>query len=583
MTPPAQHHPVGLARRRTLLRASGPIRRRLAPAAAWAAFAVANAFWARLLSDRWVDFTPAAYARDLGLPLQETFLEPMSVLTHPWMILVHGLALGGAILVPLMVTVVHRLWVAAAMVLLVALVGHAPVLAGALMLGCVLVTQTPLRREVPLLAMLLGMVPVGIYLILAGFTGTGVEAVLPIQRWALRAPLVLAAVAAVVGAAAVLAAGQAAGFRPTPVWCALVVPLAAAPAIFYTAVGPGELAYQRIAHRLHLPQELFAPVSVSAWRQRAAAEGLGEAGLVNLAVDDLGRRRRRLVDRCDAFLRQYPAHRRAKEVSWLAAQALCLRLDRRTYERGVVRATAHRPSQESAPRWRRLADAHPGTAHAGLALWRLGELALRQRRAEAAEQLLEAAITTLRQAADANAQAAPRTAVFDPPASLPPPTYYPRAAARAGHLLWLSEQNGAARDPNAAAALGALLATDPRLVGTARHFRQLKRLAGAYEGTALGDNLKLCVALANPHPSRRLEQLLILAGQRTDMDAAVRANYELGLMVLRRPALSDRDDVKTAAEYFRAVRAAPPNPWTALAAEPVPRPPPTTRANEARR
>jgi hypothetical protein len=89
------------------------------------------------------------------------------------------------------------------------------------------------------------------------------------------------------------------------------------------------------------------------------------------------------------------------------------------------------------------------------------------------------------------------------------------------------------------------------------------------ERTALGDNIKLAIALQTPNVYERAEMLVQLArDERTD--AAIVANFELGKLALRTaeaPVINLVDGLKTPEEYFRIILAAPPNPYQQKAAE----------------
>ena len=568
--------------RGTLLRRTGRWRRWLNPAAALAAFAAANAFWTYLATGRWTQFSRAAYTRDLGTPLQETFLAPLNVLTHPWMIAVHGLLLGAVILAPIMVTVLHRRLLGAAFVIVVGAIGHAPVLAVVLAIGCLLVAQTPLRRDIPFLAALLGMIPVVLYLYLSVLISPRVVAALPIQRWAPLAPFVLAPVAAVLAAALVLAVAQWIGFRPSAVWALLVVlPLVPA-AIFYARIGPAELDYQLIAHRVGLDNELFPPIPREAWTARPEAAGLGEPELRNSAKDELEGHRRTRVEQCENYLRNYPRGRRAAEIAWLAAQCVSLRLNEPAYDAGTIRYDASHPPPESREKWRRLMKQYAGSPNAALAMWRVGRLALRSGQVEQADELLLAAAERLRQVRDEHRAnpAAPPAAVFHKPRAIPSRQYYARALFSVERTLWLMAQNNVLEDPNSAEALAAYLDTSPIAMSADRYLHQLSVLAGRHESTRLGENLKLAVARAMPDLRRRAQQLVLLADQNDDLDAAVEANYELAQLALQEPQLQKRKDVRSPREYFEIVKAAPPSPWTPLAAECLRLLRPTTQPKE---
>ncbi len=154
--------------------------------------------------------------------------------------------------------------------------------------------------------------------------------------------------------------------------------------------------------------------------------------------------------------------------------------------------------------------------------------------------------------------------VFLPTESFPPRVYYAEALFRLRRLIWLMDRNDVANDEAAAEALGALLNENPYEL---EYEARVGKLVGLYERTRLGDNLKLAAAMATGDPYVQAEILIWLAeDERTD--AAVEANYQLGMLTMqtaRARALLLTPRLKKPQSYFRTVIAAPPNPWQDLA------------------
>ena len=118
----------------------------------------------------------AEYQKEVG----EVFLSPLSVITHKWMIAVSGLALGLMIFVPIILSVLYRVIWAMVAVVIVARWAR-PVLAATLAIGCMLAARTPLRSDVPFVAVLLGLLPPALDLSL--FSSLGSEgAALPVEQ-----------------------------------------------------------------------------------------------------------------------------------------------------------------------------------------------------------------------------------------------------------------------------------------------------------------------------------------------------------------------------------------------------------------
>jgi hypothetical protein len=578
---------------RPLLRRTRPLRTGLFLLINLAGFVAVNGFWRYLSTGTWSGFTLTAYRQDLARPLGDLLLHPLSILTHPWMILVWGLALAVVLFVPLIVAVLYRLVFATVFVLVIAVVGHSPALALAVALGCVLAAYTPLRSDLPFLAVLLGMAPVGAYLLLFAFAGLDEAAVLPVQRWLLTTPLLIALMLVAVASAVVLALARVTGFRPGAVWPVLAVLLAPPIAIFHLQIGADELAYALIVNppqqedRLAPGDVMLHPVPLNEWRDHNDIVGLGEQAMRNRIEDELRRRRRVLSAQCDAFLAAHGESKRRPAVLWVKAQCASLQVDENALDGGLIKFSAAHPLPASRDDWRRLSGEHAGSPHAALGRWRLGELALRQAaQAENPTAAAAAAEDQFRKAADALQalfpqglplqQEEPHGGLFVASPSVPSRPYYAEALLAVERVRWLMEQNEALRDARSARALAEFEGLNPL---RRDYTERLKRLAGEYEDTPLGDNLKVAVAkrIPDPHlrdPYQRAEMLiqraemLIWLAEGKPTDAAIEANYLLGMMGLRtseNPALPLMPELKDPQEYFRLVLAGPPSPYHRLA------------------
>lgn len=545
-----------------------------------AAFVAANAFWQYLARGRWWDFSAAAYRQDLATPLREIFMHPLSIFVYPWMIVVTGLLLAVVIFVPIVVAVLYSLPYGALLAAVVAVIGHAPVLAAVLALGCVLASRTWLRSDMPFLATLLGMVPVAVYLYLFAFLGSDSGAVVPLQRLLLAVPLLIAGVGAILASAVALALAAATGSRPGVVWPVVAVMLAALLSIFFTRVGSDQLEYALIASDLAPGDAVFEPLTLEAWRRENRAEGLNPTTLRIRVQDDLQRCQDQLLGRCRKFLAGRPRSRRVPAVLWVMGQTASLQLDAAALEMGLVKYTASHCSPASAETWQRLCDERPESSQAVLAQWRLGELAMRKRDAKGAYDSLRLAtkrLSALVSVEAAETESSKAVKVFSQPADVPALRYYAEALSSARRLVWLIERNDVLTDPASAEAMAALLEANPCDLN---YYQRLAELAGQYEPTRLGDNLKLAVAMATPSLYERAEMLILLARDASS-DAGIEANYELGRLAMRTgqaPALPLVENLRKPQEYFELVTSAPPNPWQHLAWEHLAALRPTTRA-----
>jgi len=548
-----------------------------------AAFAGLCAFWRYLATGWWLDFRPVAYYGDLTTPLGEIFRHPLDVLSHPWMILVTGLMLGLLALVPVLAAVLYRPLLSTVLVLLVALVGHSPVLALAVGIGCVLAGRSRLRNDMPFLASVLGLLPTAAYFTLSALAGVDAAAVLPMQRWALYAPFLIAFVSAVLAGAIVLGAARLGGFRAGPVWPLVVALLAAPAAVFYCRVGADELAYALIVSRLQVGGSIFEDEALGPWIRRNHGEGLNPQTAGLRVQEDLRTRRDALIGRCRKFLEAFPDSRRRPAALWVMAQARSLQLDEVAFAGGLIKYATSFPLAESAEAWEGLLVGHPASPQAALADWRLGELSLRaiaQPNCADPNRLVRKADEHLHRAREALgrivAAAAERiempeaASLFSPQADVPGLDAYRGATEAVERLIWMIEGNKVLNDPGSAEALGAYLDVNPKRPD---YYGRLAALLSdetrKRESTPMGDNLKLAVALHTPDLYERADQLIQLAKEERT-DAAIVANFELGKFALRTaedPARVLIKDLKTPEEYFRLVIGAPPNPYEQKAAE----------------
>ena len=549
-----------------------------------AGYAGACAFWRYLASGQWVNFRPAVFYQDLTIPLGEIFRHPLDVLTYPWMILVLGLGMGLLVLVPLILAVLYRSTIAVPPILSLMLLGHMPVLALAVGVGCALVGRAKSRRETPCLAMALGLLPTAGYFALSALASMDAAVVLPLQRWVLYAPLLIAFISTAALAAMLLGLARLSGYRSVALLPVLTAILAGPAGLFYVEIGADELSYAVIVNQLQPSGSIFDDEALKPWSRRHDAEGLGKQALAEQVRDDLRARRDALVESCRTFLRRHPNSPRRPAILWLRAQAGSLQLDEVALAGGLIKYSPTFALPESAQAWKDLLDTCPASCQAALADRELAELALRliphgadaNTQTRAADEHLHRAAEALKGIVNSdNDQAAidkrARPEMFFPPAEVPSREYYRGALEDVEQLAWLMSRNGVLNDPNSAEALGAYVDINPTLPDYAQRLGQLlSEIAKARERTNLGDNIKLAIALQNPNVYERAEMLIALArDERTD--AAIVANFELGKLAMRTAEAPDINrlvkGLKTPEEYFQIVIAAPENPYQHKAAQ----------------
>jgi hypothetical protein len=570
--PQDKHRGIGAE---PLLRPTYPWRARLFVGVSLAAYVAINVFWQYLSSGSWLEGVwPSleVYRRALIAHLGEGFYHPLSILCQPWMILVSGLLLGVIMFVPVMVSVLYRLWVAGLFMLVTALVGHAPVLALTLALGGFLASCTPLRSNRPFVAVLLGLLPGGLYLCLASYVAGDTLAALPIQRWVLYAPFVVAAAAAMAAAATVLGLARLTGYRPGVLWPALAVLLAVPMSVFYWKIGAAELDYALIANPISYNSAIFQPAVVEVWSRHNRAEGLAGESLMNLARTDLDHRRADLLDQCDRFLARHGRSPRAPAVLWVKAQCHSLQLDGAAFHSGTIKYADSFVLPGSAQAWAQLEQRYGWSDQAAIAEWHLGELALGAGDPRQADQLLRSALRRLRSALapPPTDQTGEKNQIFTPLQSLPGPAYYEQALFETDRLLWLMDANDVLYDPKAAAAMAAFTRLNPFDDEFGKDLQALLDEPGTMQ-TTFGRNIELAAAKANPDRQAKVRQLTRLAEDPGDSDAAIEANFELGRLAMQ-PAVAGPIKLKPAGVYFQYVLDHQPNPWRQQAAKWMGRP-----------
>ncbi len=529
----------------------------------------ACAFWHYLANGRFLDFAISAYREDLARPLSRMLEYPLDVFAYPWMILVIGVLLAAMIFVPIIVVVLYRLSFAIMFVIVIALLGHDPVLALAVLIGCFLAYRNPLRHSIPFAAAMLGMLPAGLYLLVSAL---GFAEVAGVGRLIQHGPFILAVLAATVATGAVLALAQLSRYRPGVVLPVITVLLIGPAVIFFVNVGPDELAYSLIANQVARPDSIFVPQTLESWASKPGRAGLGGVTLRTAVTDDLDCRRTKLIQQCQVFLNHYKRSRRSSSVLWIQAQCASLQLHDRAFnaKTSIVSYTADFPLPESSGLWRRLGNEYSSSPHAGLARWRLGELALRTQQVDQAEQLLTTAqqqLARLNILGKSESKTSRGGSLLRTPSKLPSADYYAKALFEIRKLLWVIEQNDLLDDPASAGAMAQLMSINPNDSDYGEHIGEILNQSDPdFESTKMGDNLLLAAAKASPDIyDKRAGMLMSLANGTSD--AAIQANYELALLLMQQPVLRLRPGIEDSRTYFKRVKEARPNPWTHLASE----------------
>jgi hypothetical protein len=550
----------------------------LRPTAVWRAivfvainligFAVVSAFWQYLSTGQWIGVN--AFVANLFLPLGSAFLGPMPVYAYPWMIPVYGLLLGVTIFIPIIVSILYRIRVVFVFLLLLVLAAQQPLLALSVAMGCVLASHTPLRSNMPMVAALLGLLPVWVYLLamgsltLAGTTDWDYwETLMPMRRWVMYAPYAVALVVSVVGSSVVLSLARLTRFRPGAVWPVLIVLSAMPIAMFYLKVGPSELEYAQLVDHA----ERNAMVFSARWREdwlteHPEASRLGAGALRKEIRTSLMQRRNRMARECDVFLEKHPEGARAPEVLWVLGQCASMRLDEVGYRHRVIRGTSSHVLPISEGVWQRLVKDYPTSPQAGLGMWHLAELSLREGKIrEGYGQLLKARKRLDKAIARMPAVPERFEQTFIEPDMMPSRAVYAATLQAVRERIWLIEWKNLVNDPQGGEAFAAYLNVDPNDAMATVYYAQL---AEQYADTVMAKNLLLAAVLREPDPDERAARLLPLVEQEEATDVSIAAAWELGL--IRSRTAREMEDYHSPETYLRSSQSVPNNPWASRAA-----------------
>lgn len=493
--------------------------------------------------------------------------DRVSAITNPWMPVILAALLALIVVVPVAMSVLYQLVLALLFVVVCAVVGMSPEIAVILVVACLLSSRTRLRREYPFYAILFGMIPVAAYLLIVYLFCRARFELLPLRRWILLIPFALSVILAAGTAFMVVLMARMAKFRPGALWPSALLLFSAAAGLFYTYVGIDELLYAQIRAAA---QEDLVLVDTA---------GGGASAAPDKELED---RIARITKRCTRFLDRYGQSERAPSVAWIRARTASTQINRREPDGGFLRCSHEWPLIRSSKALRLLVGSYPDSDQAGLARGRLGIIELKRIREFAGAQRrakLNLACEMLQEAEESLA-----TTVENVPLDknvgngtifVPIPPVPDKKDSYAGFLFtvkrlnWLIDRNDVLSDPVAAEALAEWLAVNPCGNDYLVRLESLKNTP-KYRDSKIGANIAVAWANNLDVFIRTRHLLAIAAGETNDVDAAVEANYELGIIAMReaeKPWLTALLGKKSAIDFLEKVTAAPENPWQKPAAE----------------
>jgi hypothetical protein len=505
---------------------------------------------ARLFDFSWDSFVaPAAFWNPNAPSLDDFLTEPISVERTPLHAIVLGLLFGALITVPICIAILYRFPFCLPFVAAVVIFAHMPWFALMLLAGCTLASVRPLRLSFRYGSALVGLLPVLLYLLVAGGrTDATVSASSPAHLTLLSAPWLLAILAAAAMMAVILQFARLVNYRPGTVAPAVAVMFATPVLLFHAGVGVDELDYRVLERRYGPHSELFAPQQdarpmlfallrrivndpdlLERYESDVLSLSRGEPlanprRLLNYFTLDFQRERSEAYEASRKFVHDYPTSRYVPCVLYLQALVLDTRLDeQQLHRRAPVRSLySDFPHVQSHELWSELLRRGDSPALMSVAALRSAQHLLRAGQVDAAVAALQTGLGADSPETRSAAGRPPR-----PEDSLHVETDAFRLEAR--RLLELIEANRGV-DGAGDAALVELASLDPR---RPTYSEQLLNLISGAVAAPLYDNLLVLFANGLPDGAERATALARLAERLPRGDAASEALYRLANLELQ--------------------------------------------------
>lgn len=539
-------------------------------------------FWLR--AARPFDVSLASYVSPArfwapGPNLTDFLIEPISVKDTPLHAVVLGLLFGAIFTVPIVISILYRFVSALPFVAAVLVFAHMPWMAFTLLWSCVLASLPPFRMKFRYASALVGLLPVLVYLILAG-AGTGDLGVAsPTEKTLMAMPWVLAVLASAVMIAICLQLAKFLNYRPGPVAPIVSIMFAAPVVLFHVGIGVDELDYRVLEHAYGPRSRAFEPVQDPRPKLRqlvlsiarndelyklylpdflAALQGEPFPNprlVLQYFVVEFMADRARAYQACRNFVADHPKSRYVPEVLFIQARVLDTRLN----ERALLGRTPSRelyfdfPHVQSEKPWSDLQRQFPDSVLSAAAALRLAQLRLREGRIDEVLALLSE--QHARRAAMLRGRPTSQPVVEPLLARTPPEEAlgfevepYLREAWRLEQLVRNNKDDPKYGD----APLVALASLDPHRI---RYAQQLLRLADAYSDALLFDNLMVAYAVTLPSPRERATVLARLAARLGDGDA--QPEIQVSLANLEIQSLADEASTARAMQRLRRIARGP--------------------------
>ena len=346
-------------------------------------------------------FRPAGAGQ---VTLSDFLSTPISVKDVPIHGVIMGLLFATLSSIPILVAILYRFPSSIFFALMVVFLAAMPWLGITVLGGCVLASLPKLRFNFRFASALLGLIPVGIYFIMASWEPVGTRAK-PVENQALfYAPWVLALLSSCVICALTLAMARLINYRPGGISPSMGVLFAIPVILFHTRVGRDELEYRILERSVGLgSRSHFRSINVGAAAEHEAMgvwSNTRETSFEDIKRPILARMRESLLlemenDRaraaadCDAFMERFSQSKYVPNVLFLKGQALDLRVNYTKFDgQNILEFRADAPSLASQRIWQTLEEKFPNHELTAMALYKLGWLRARQERFDEAAILL---------------------------------------------------------------------------------------------------------------------------------------------------------------------------------------------------
>jgi outer membrane protein assembly factor BamD (BamD/ComL family) len=337
--------------------------------------------------------------------LSDFLSAPISVKDVP----IHGVIMGMLFAtlssIPILAAILYRFPAAVPFAAMVVFLAAMPWLGITVLGGCVLASLPPFRFGFRYASALLGLVPVGVYFVMASWEPAGARGKSMENVALLYAPWVLALLSCCVICAVTLAISKLINYRPGGIAPVLAVLFAIPVILFHTKVGRDELEYRLIERQIGPAcSTRVQPVDIGAQAEREATRQWSETHFESYAeikkralenhvkehLDAMESERAAAEDLCDSFIERLPQSQYVPNILFLKGEALDRRINKamlQSQHRAELRSDWPRvPSRRA---WQTLHEQFPGNELTSMAIYKLAILQAREGRFDEAIRLLD--------------------------------------------------------------------------------------------------------------------------------------------------------------------------------------------------